>query len=56
MIVSLTDFFIVLPSMIFKAEIKEFEAILCCPEHAKRRGLGHAQINRLRKLHTLSIP
>ena len=46
MIVSLTDFYIVLSSKIFKAEIKEFEAILCWLEHVKRHGLGHAQVNK----------
>ena len=44
MIVSLTDFYIVLSSKIFKAEIKEFEAILFRPELVKRHGLGHAQV------------
>lgn len=56
MIVSSTDFYIVLSSKIFKAEIKEFEAILCLPEHVKRHVSGHAQFNKLDKLHTLSLP
>lgn len=54
--VSSTDFYIVLSSKIFKAEIKEFEAILCLPEHVKRHVSGHAQFNKLDKLHTLSLP
>ena len=56
MIVSLTDFYIVPSSKIIKAEIREFEAILCWPEHVKRHGLGHAQVNKFDKLHMLSIP
>lgn len=53
---SSTDFYIVLSSNIFKAEIKEFEAILCWPEHVKRDGLGHLQLNKLDKLHSLPFP
>ena len=47
MIVSSPEFYIVLSSKIFKAEIKEFEAILWWPEHVKCHGLGHAQVNKL---------
>jgi len=50
MTLSLADFYIVLSSKIFKAEITEFKLTLCRPEHVKRYGLGHAQVNKLDKL------
>ena len=57
MIVSSPEFYIVLSSKIFKAEIKEFEAILCWPEHViKCHGLGHAQVNKLDKSNAVNDP
>jgi len=44
-IISSTDFYIALSAKIFKAEIKEFEAILF-----------DAEVNKFDKLHTLSTP
>ena len=56
MIVSSPEFYIVLSSKIFKAEIEEFEAILCWPEHVKCHGLGHALVNKLDKLNAVNDP
>jgi len=50
MTLSFADFYIVLSSNIFKAEISEFKLTLCSLERVKRYGLGHAQVNKLDKL------